>query len=38
MSEPRKSHLMATKRILIHLNGTMSLGLLFPAIVKEKKV
>lgn len=36
MSEPKHSHLVAAKRILRYLKGTLSYGILFP--VQEEKV
>lgn len=38
MIEPRKSHLVATKRILMYPKETMKFDLLFSAVVKEKNV
>ncbi|XP_006579079.1 secreted RxLR effector protein 161-like [Glycine max] len=36
MHEPRKSHLIAAKRILIYLKGAKDLGILFPKNTNEK--
>jgi len=37
MNDPRKSHLIAAKRILRYVKGTLKLGLLFPSASNEGK-
>jgi hypothetical protein len=38
MSEPRVSHLLAVKRVMIYIKGTLVFGILFPKCLNENSM
>jgi len=38
MSEPRASHLLAAKRVMRYINGTLQYGILFPKCLNESSM